>query len=50
VSIAFVVSTLTAFAAVKWLMRFIQTHTFNAFAVYRLAFGVALLLLVGKGA
>ena len=49
VGIAFAVSTITAFIAVKWLMRFIQTHTFNAFAVYRLLFGVALLLLVPSG-
>jgi undecaprenyl-diphosphatase len=48
--IACLVSTLTAFIAVKWLMRFIQTHTFNVFALYRLLFGVALLLLLPSGA
>ncbi len=49
VGIAFAVSTVTAFVAVKWLMRFIQTHTFNAFAIYRLVFGTALLLLLRSG-
>jgi undecaprenyl-diphosphatase len=47
--IAFGVSTLTAFVVVKWLMRYIQTHTFNAFAVYRIVLGVALLLLLPSG-
>ncbi len=45
-AVAFVASALTAFAAVKWLLRYIQTHTFTVFAVYRFIVGVALLLLV----
>jgi undecaprenyl-diphosphatase len=48
-AIAFVVSTITAFVAVKWLMRYIQTHRFTAFALYRIALGAALLLLVSDG-
>ncbi len=48
--VGFVVSTITAFAAVKWLMRYIQTHTFNVFAIYRIVFGIALLLLLPSGA
>ena len=47
-AIAFVVSTVTAFIAVKWLMRYIQTHRFTAFAAYRIVLGVALLLLVSE--
>jgi undecaprenyl-diphosphatase len=43
-AIAFVVSTITAFVAVKWLLRYIQGHRFTVFAVYRLALGAALLL------
>src|SRR4249919_807481 len=42
-AVAFVASALTAFAAVKWLLRYIQTHTFTLFAVYRVILGVALL-------
>ena len=42
-AIAFVVSLITAFVAVKWLLTYIQTHRFTAFAVYRIALGVALL-------
>lgn len=44
--VAFVVSTLTAFIAVKWLLKYIQTHKFTPFAIYRLVVGVALLALV----
>jgi undecaprenyl-diphosphatase len=43
-AVAFVVSTITAFVAVKWLLRYIQSHRFTAFAVYRFALGAALLL------
>ena len=45
-AIAFVASAVTAFIAVKWLLRYIQSHRFTAFAVYRVALGAALLLLV----
>ena len=48
-AIAFVAAALTAFAAVKWLLHYIQSHRFTAFAVYRLVFGAALLLLVPAG-
>lgn len=42
--VAFIASMLTAFVAVKWLLRYIQSHRFTAFAVYRLILGIALLL------
>ena len=48
-AVAFTASALTAFAAVKWLLRYIQTHTFTVFAVYRLFLGAALLMLVPAG-
>jgi undecaprenyl-diphosphatase len=48
-AIAFVASAVTAFVAVKWLLRYIQTHRFTAFAVYRLVLGVALLALLPHG-
>lgn len=43
VGIAFVVSTLTAFVVVKWLIHYVQTHTFRWFALYRVVLGVILL-------
>ena len=37
--VGFVVSTVTAFIAVKWLLGYIQTHRFTAFAIYRIVLG-----------
>ncbi len=48
-AIAFVASAITAFVAVKWLLQYIQTHRFTAFAVYRFVVGAALLLLIPDG-
>jgi undecaprenyl-diphosphatase len=47
--IAFVVSTITAFIAVKWLLGYIQTHRFTLFAVYRILLGAALLAAAAVG-
>lgn len=44
--IAFVASAVTAFIAVKWLLRYIVSHRFTAFAVYRVILGIALLWLL----
>jgi undecaprenyl-diphosphatase len=38
------VSAVVAFVVVKWLIRFVQGHTFNGFAYYRLAMGAAMLV------
>jgi undecaprenyl-diphosphatase len=43
-ALGFVVSGVVAFVAVKWLLRYIQTHRFTVFAWYRIALGLALLL------
>jgi undecaprenyl-diphosphatase len=43
--VAFVVSAVVAFIAVKWLLRYVQTHRFTVFAWYRIVAGVALLLI-----
>ncbi len=48
-TVGFVVSLIVAFIAVKWLLGYIRTHTFTPFAIYRIVFGVALLLLVPAG-
>ena len=39
-----VAATVTAFAAVKWLIRYVQTHTFTVFGWYRIVLGAAILL------
>lgn len=45
-AVAFVASAVTAFASVKWLLRYIQSHRFTAFALYRVVLGAALLAFV----
>jgi undecaprenyl-diphosphatase len=42
-AVAFVVATVVAYIAVRWLLRYVQTHRFTAFAWYRIAAGLALL-------
>ena len=44
VLLAFVVAAVVSFIAVKWLLRFIQTHTFIGFGWYRI--GLAVLLII----
>lgn len=48
-TIAFVVSTVTAFIAVKWLLGFIQSNRYTVFAIYRILFGGLLLALAAAG-
>jgi len=48
-AVAFAASAATAFVAVKWLLHYIQSHRFTAFAYYRFALGAALLLLMPSG-
>jgi len=39
----FVVSFVSAFLCVRWLLRYIATHDFSAFAWYRIVFGIVVL-------
>jgi undecaprenyl-diphosphatase len=48
-ALGFVVSAVTAFIAVKWLLRYIQSHRYTAFAIYRIALGAALLVFMPNG-
>ena len=43
--LAFLVSMVSAFVAVKWLLGYVRTHRFTGFAVYRMVLGAALILL-----
>ena len=45
-ALAFVVAALTGFAAVRWLLTFIGSHSFVPFAYYRIALGIVLLVFV----
>ena len=44
--VGFVVSAVVAFIAVKWLLRYVQTHSFNPFGWYRIALGLLLVVAV----
>jgi undecaprenyl-diphosphatase len=44
-AIAFIVSAVTAFVAVRWLLGYIRTRRFTPFAIYRIVLGLALLFM-----
>ncbi|MFG2794398.1 undecaprenyl-diphosphate phosphatase [Streptomyces sp. NPDC048419] len=44
------VSFVVAYASIAWLLKFVARHSFNAFVVYRIVVGVALLGLLATGA
>jgi undecaprenyl-diphosphatase len=46
VLLATVIASVVSFIAVKWLLRYIQTHTFNVFGWYRIVLAVAIFLLM----
>jgi undecaprenyl-diphosphatase len=41
-----IISAIVSFIAVKWLLRYVQSHSFNGFGWYRIAVGGGLLALV----
>jgi undecaprenyl-diphosphatase len=49
-AVGFAVSLVVGFAAVKWLLRYIRSHRYTPFAIYRIALGIALLLWLPLGA
>jgi undecaprenyl-diphosphatase len=44
-----VAAFVSAFACVRWLIRYVATHTFVPFAWYRIAFGVLVLFTAWSG-
>jgi undecaprenyl-diphosphatase len=46
VTLGTIVSAATAFVAVKWLLKFVQSHTFIGFGWYRIGLGLLILLLI----
>jgi len=49
VALGTIVAAITAFVTVKWLLRFIQSHTFNGFGWYRIIMGAAILIALAAG-
>jgi len=48
-SVGLVFSFISAWACVRWLLRFVSTHSFVGFAYYRIAFGVVVLATAWSG-
>jgi len=48
-AVGFVVSFLSAWICVRWLLRYIATHSFVVFAWYRIAFGIVVLATAYSG-
>jgi undecaprenyl-diphosphatase len=49
VALGFVVAAIVSFIAVKWLLRYVQTHTFVAFGWYRIGLAVVIGILLVMG-
>jgi undecaprenyl-diphosphatase len=48
-AVGFIAAFLSAFACVRWLIRYIATHDFTAFAWYRIVFGAIVLITAYTG-
>jgi undecaprenyl-diphosphatase len=44
--LATIIAAVVSFIAVKWLLRYVQTHTFNLFGWYRIVLAIAVFLLL----
>ena len=49
-AVGLVVSFISAWLCIRWLLRYIATHNFNGFAYYRIAFGLVVLATAYTGA
>ncbi len=49
VGIGFAVSFIVAYFVIGWLLRFVSTHNFKGFAVYRIIVGIVILALIASG-
>jgi undecaprenyl-diphosphatase len=48
-AVGLVVSFVSAFLVIRWLIRYVATHDFRWFAWYRIAFGIVVLLTASFG-
>jgi undecaprenyl-diphosphatase len=47
--VATIVSFIVGYAAIAWLLRYVTTHSYTPFVIYRIALGAATLILVATG-
>ena len=45
-AVGFIVAAIVSFGAVKWLLRYVQTHTFVVFGWYRMLLAIVIGLLL----
>jgi undecaprenyl-diphosphatase UppP len=50
VLIGAITAAITAFLAVRWLLRYVQSHTFKPFGWYRILLGIAILIIFARPA
>lgn len=48
-AVGLLVSFISAWLCIRWLLRYIASHSFNGFAYYRIAFGLLVLVTAGTG-
>jgi undecaprenyl-diphosphatase len=48
-AVGLVLSFVSAWLCVRWLLRYISTHSFTPFAWYRIAFGIVVLATAWSG-
>jgi undecaprenyl-diphosphatase len=48
VAIGAAAAAITAFIAVRWLLRYVQSHTFKAFGWYRIVLGIVILIIFAR--
>lgn len=48
VLIGVITAAITAFIAVRWLLRYVQSHTFELFGWYRILLGIAILIIFAR--
>ena len=49
IAVGFVVSFISAFICIRWLIRYVASHDFSIFAWYRIAFGLVVLATAYSG-
>jgi undecaprenyl-diphosphatase len=42
--VGFISAFISAFLCVRWLLRYVSSHDFSAFAYYRIVFGIVVLM------
>ena len=47
--VATIVSFIVGYAAIAWLLRYVTTHSYTPFVIYRIVLGAATLILVATG-